>query len=114
MRAVILSPVIDMRFRVSRRYRHVVFAVAMSLVTTLIISGVITGLNAGLDHQFFGHWITGFFVAWPIVFTVILVIAPLVSKFVDAIVEETQKAEAIRPQSTNSLDNGGNESRKGS
>lgn len=88
MKAVILSPVIAMRFRVSRRYRHVVFAVAMSLVTTLIISGVITGLNVGLDRQFFGDWMKGFLVAWPIVFTVILVIAPLVSRCVDAIVEE--------------------------
>jgi ABC-type antimicrobial peptide transport system permease subunit len=78
-----------MRLPVSRRYRHVVFAVVMSFVTTLIISGVITGSNAGLDHQFFDHWIKGFLLAWPIVFIVILVVAPLVSRFVDAIVEET-------------------------
>ena len=78
-----------MRLPVSRRYRHVVFAVAMSFVTTMIVSGVITASNVGLDHQFVDHWVKGFLLAWPIVFIVILVIAPLVSKFVDAIVEET-------------------------
>jgi uncharacterized membrane protein YcfT len=77
-----------MRLPVSRRYRHVVFAVVMSFVTTLIISGVITATQAGLDTQYVDRWMEGFFVAWPIVFIVILVIAPLVSRLVDAIVEE--------------------------
>jgi uncharacterized membrane protein YdjX (TVP38/TMEM64 family) len=65
------------------------FAVVMSLVTTLIVSGVITASLAGLDNQYVHHWIKGFFLAWPIVFIAILVVAPLVSRFVDAIVEET-------------------------
>jgi hypothetical protein len=60
----------------------------MSFVTTLIVSGVITASRAGLDNQYLGHWMKGFFVAWPLVFIVILVIAPLVSRFVEAIVEE--------------------------
>jgi uncharacterized membrane protein YcfT len=81
------SPGIDMRFPVSRRYRHLVFAVIMSLVTALIVSGVITASHAGLDDQYFDHWVKGFFMVWPIVFIVILVIAPLVSRFVDAIAE---------------------------
>ena len=78
-----------MRLPVSRRYRHVVFAGVMSFVTSLIVSGVITASKAGLDAQYVDGWMKGFFVAWPIVFIVILVIAPLVSKFVDAIVGET-------------------------
>lgn len=80
---------IDMRFPVPSRYRHVVFAVVMSFITTLIVSGVITTSHAGLDNQYVDHWMKGFLVAWPIVFVVILVIAPLVSRFVNAIVEET-------------------------
>jgi uncharacterized membrane protein YcfT len=78
-----------MRLPVSRRYRHVLFAGVMSFVTTLIVSGVITASQAGLDAQYVDGWMKGFFVAWPIVFIVILVIAPLVSRFVEAIVEET-------------------------
>jgi hypothetical protein len=60
----------------------------MSFVTTLIVSGVITAAQAGLDTQYVDRWMKGFCVAWPVVFIVILVIAPLVSRFVDAIVEE--------------------------
>jgi uncharacterized membrane protein YcfT len=67
----------------------VVFAGVMSFVTSLIVSGVITASKAGLDAQYVDGWMKGFFVAWPIVFIVILVIAPLVSRFVEAIVEET-------------------------
>jgi hypothetical protein len=78
-----------MRLPVSRRYQHVLFAGVMSFVTSLIVSGVITASRAGLDNHYLDHWMEGFLVAWPIVFTAILVIAPLVSKFVDAIVEET-------------------------
>ncbi|MGH8502425.1 MAG: DUF2798 domain-containing protein [Gammaproteobacteria bacterium] len=60
----------------------------MSLVTSLIVSGVITASRAGLDNEYVISWMKGFFAAWPVVFIVILVIAPLVSRFVDAIVEE--------------------------
>jgi uncharacterized membrane protein YcfT len=61
----------------------------MSFVTSLIVSGVITASQAGLDTQYVDRWIKGFFVAWPLVFIVILIIAPLVSRFVEAIVEQT-------------------------
>jgi hypothetical protein len=50
-------------------------------------TGVITASHAGLDDQYFDHWMKGFFMVWPIVFIVILVIAPLVSRFADALVE---------------------------
>jgi uncharacterized membrane protein YcfT len=89
MKAFALHPGIDMRLPVSRRYRHVVFAGVMSFVTSLIVSGAITASRAGLDNQYLDHWVKGFFVAWPLVFIVILLIAPLVSRFVEAIVEET-------------------------
>ncbi len=77
-----------MRLPVSRRYQHVLFAGVMSFVTTLIVSGVITASQAGMEAQYVDRWMKGFFVAWPLVFIVILVIAPLVSRFVEAIVEE--------------------------
>ncbi len=89
MKAFALHPGIDMRLPVSRRYRHVLFAGIMSFVMTLIVSGVITAAQAGMDTEYVDRWMKGFFVAWPLVFIVILVIAPLVSRFVNAIVEET-------------------------
>jgi hypothetical protein len=88
MKAFALHPGTDMRHPVSRRYRHVLFAGVMSFVTTLIVSGVITASQAGMGTQYADRWMKGFFVAWPLVFIVILVIAPLVSRFVEAIVEE--------------------------
>jgi hypothetical protein len=50
----------------------------MSLITTLIVSGVITASRVGLDNQYVDHWMKGFFLAWPIVFIAVLVIAPCI------------------------------------
>jgi len=44
-------------------------------------------MHVGFSHQFPGAWIKAFCAAWPIVFMAILIIAPLVNKVVDQIVD---------------------------
>ena len=59
----------------------------MSLLMACLMSGVLTAVFAGFNNQFFSHWLNGFVHAWPIAFPAILVIAPLVRKIVDALIE---------------------------
>ncbi|HSH73936.1 MAG TPA: DUF2798 domain-containing protein [Methylophilaceae bacterium] len=70
-----------------RKFRQVVFAAIMSIFTVMIVSATITFMHVGISHQFMGAWIKAFCAAWPIVFTAILIIAPVVNKVVDKIVD---------------------------
>jgi len=69
------------------KFRQVVFAAIMSIFTVMIVSATITFMHVGISQQFPGAWIKAFCAAWPIVFTAILIIAPLVNKVVDKIVD---------------------------
>lgn len=69
------------------RYRAVLFALVMSCFTSMIVSATIIGFRTGSYVQFFKVWPSSVAIAWPIVFVAILVIAPLVNKFLDLFVE---------------------------
>lgn len=68
------------------RFRAVVFAAIMSLFTVLLVSGVLTLWHHGLTAEFPMQWLSGFLTAWPLVFVAILLVAPIVNKWVDQIV----------------------------
>lgn len=73
--------------KISRKFRAIVFAAIMSLFTVMLVSGVLTWRHYGLESGFFLHWLTAFISAWPLVFVAILVVAPIVNKWVDQIVD---------------------------
>ncbi|MFA7349116.1 MAG: DUF2798 domain-containing protein [Methylotenera sp.] len=73
--------------KIPKKYANLVFAFTMSLLMALIMSGVLTALFAGIDHQFISHWLRAFIHAWPIAFPAILIIAPIVKKIVGLITE---------------------------
>ncbi|NOS95408.1 MAG: DUF2798 domain-containing protein, partial [Methylotenera sp.] len=54
--------------KIPKKYANLVFAFTMSLLMALIMSGVLTALFAGIDHQFISHWLRAFIHAWPIAF----------------------------------------------
>lgn len=72
--------------KIPRRFRAVVFAAIMSLFTVLLVSGVLTLRHHRLTSEFLEHWLSGFLTAWPLVFVAILLVAPIVNKWVDQIV----------------------------
>ena len=74
--------------KIAYRYRVVLFALIMSSSTALIVSGIIIYLHSAPDARFMMKWLTAFVTAWPIVFIAILVIAPLVNRFLNLFVEE--------------------------
>jgi len=53
----------------------------MSLIMAYIMSGVLTAIFHGFA-DLFSSWLRGFVIAWPIAFPAVLVIAPLVRRWV--------------------------------
>lgn len=74
--------------KISFRYRSLIFALLMSATTALIVSGIVTYLQAPAGRSLTAKWMKGFLTAWPIVFTLILIFVPFINKFLNLIVEE--------------------------
>ncbi len=77
-----------MASKIPNRYRTVLFALMMSASTALIVSGTIIFLRVQPHTGFIQVWLEAFITAWPIVFVAILIIAPLVNKLLNLLVEE--------------------------
>ncbi|OIR02801.1 hypothetical protein GALL_150090 [mine drainage metagenome] len=69
------------------RYRSLIFALIMSFNTSTIISAVIISLHTHTFAQFIKVWPSSFAIGWPLVFVAILIIAPLVNKFLNLFIE---------------------------
>jgi hypothetical protein len=76
-----------MTYRLPYRYRTVAFAAVMSLCTSMIVSGVLIGMHPRPGKSFLDIWPQAFLTAWPVVFVAILVIAPLVNRLLDRLVD---------------------------
>ena len=77
-----------MAIKLPSRYRVVLFALIMSFNTALLVSGVITFINAPTINLFLQKWPSSFLLGWPLVFLSILYIAPVVHKFIELIIED--------------------------
>ncbi|HEY9118995.1 DUF2798 domain-containing protein [Marinobacter profundi] len=65
------------------RLRQLVFSCYMSGLMSLLMSGVITLANTGLDATFLDRWMPAFLVAWGVAFPLVIFIAPLAGKLTD-------------------------------
>lgn len=69
------------------RWRSVVFAFLLSGLMTLLVSGLTTAINLGLDGFTASLWLAAFIRAWPITFPSVLVVAPIVQRLVGHLVK---------------------------
>lgn len=69
------------------RWRSVVFAFLLSGLMTLLVSGLTTAINLGLDGFTASFWLAAFIRAWPITFPSVLVVAPIVQRLVGHLVK---------------------------
>jgi len=69
------------------QHKTKVFALVMSFNTALMVSGVITFINAPSTNIFLQKWLFNFLLGWPLVFLSIILIGPPVTRFVNLIVE---------------------------
>lgn len=69
--------------------RKLVFAMLMSLVTVNIVSLSILWLQHVPMDRLLEKWLTSISIAWPMVFIIILLIAPILLRFTEWLVKET-------------------------
>lgn len=69
------------------RYRKIVFALLMSLTTSLLVSAVILWRHGVSAQAFPGLWLEAFTGAWPVVFISILLIAPRLDRLLNHLVD---------------------------
>lgn len=65
------------------RLRHLVFGFYMSGMMSLLMSGVITFINTGMDSAFIYRWLPAFLVAWAVAFPLVTFIAPIAVKLTE-------------------------------
>ena len=65
------------------KYEQITFIFFVSICMSCVVSGVSVLNTAGFIEKFFGFRMTGWLKSWIIAFPSLLVIAPLVRRFVD-------------------------------
>ncbi|MCB5186504.1 DUF2798 domain-containing protein [Methylobacillus caricis] len=73
--------------KLSRKYRKIMFALVMSASTSMIVSCIILFSRHVPSRVFLEQWAKAFSIAWPVVFVAILLIAPMVNKLLNLVVE---------------------------
>jgi len=73
--------------RLPAKYSNLLFGGMLSIIMVTIISGAVVVVNQGLSVDMPRQWLKGFVSAWPIAFPTVLVVAPLVRKFVARLTE---------------------------
>lgn len=69
--------------RLAARAKPIVFALLMASVTVSVVTFVLIAMNFGLGPGFLRIWLKSFAVAYVIVVPFILLVGPLVQRFVD-------------------------------
>ena len=65
---------------IPKRFSPLVFAVLLTGVMTLVISGVATAINVGLPSDFLPRWVHAWLPNWAIACPVLLVVRPFVQR----------------------------------
>ena len=73
----------------SKKYSDILFTLIMGFKMSLLMTLIITYINTGMDEKF----VTRFFKAWvlslPIAISAILIVGPMARKFVDKITKSS-------------------------
>lgn len=71
-----------------KRFGPALFGFILSGLMSFLVSGIATYRAVGLAPGFFGLWSTAWIAAWLVAFPVVLVVAPLTRRTVDALVTQ--------------------------
>lgn len=71
---------------IARRYAPLLFALILSGVMSLMVSGVATFRTMGLVQNFASLWMGGWLSAWALAFPLVLLISPLTRRLVERLV----------------------------
>jgi hypothetical protein len=67
----------------SKKYYQIIFIFFVSLGMSIVMSGIITAVNTGLEGNFFYRWFMAWIVALPLAFIAGNIFAPISRKLTD-------------------------------
>lgn len=70
--------------KLPKKYAGVLFSLYASAVMVLIVSAVLVALNTGIDAGYPLRLLKAYFITWPIAFASLLLVRPLVVRWVAA------------------------------
>ena len=70
--------------KLPKKYAGVLFSLFASAVMVLIVSGVLVALNTGIDAGYPLRLLKAYLITWPVAFASLLLVRPLVVKWVAA------------------------------
>jgi len=68
---------------IPRRYSPLVFAVLLTGIMTLVISGIATAINVGLPSDFLARWVRAWLPNWAVACPVLLLVRPFVQRLTE-------------------------------
>jgi len=71
-----------------RKFAPALFGFILSGLMSLLVSSIAIVRATGLTPDFVGMWATGWVTAWLVAFPVVLVVAPLTRRAVDALIAQ--------------------------
>ena len=74
------------------RFAPILFGLFLSGIMSFIVSGLATWRAISFGGRFMGDWMSAWSFSWPIAFATVLVVAPLVRKFVARLVQKEDAA----------------------
>ena len=74
--------------KLPKKYAGVLFSLYASAVMVLIVSAVLVALNTGIDAGYPLRLLKAYLITWPVAFASLLLVRPLVVKWVEASVAD--------------------------
>jgi len=69
----------------SKKYSNLLFILVMGFGMSLLMTLIITYINTGMDHDYLNRFLKAWVVGLPIAITAALLVGPVAKKFVDKI-----------------------------
>ena len=74
---------------IPKKFSHLVFTLIMGFGMSLLMTLIITYINTGMDNEFIDRFLKAWSISFPIAITAILIVAPIARKFVDKITKSS-------------------------
>ena len=72
-----------------KKYFDLIFILIMGFGMSLLMTLIITFINTGMDEQFINRFLKAWSISFPIAISAILIVAPIARKFVDKITKSS-------------------------
>ena len=74
---------------IPKKFSNLVFTLIMGFGMSLLMTLIITYINTGMDSEFIYRFLKAWSISVPIAITAILIVAPIARKFVDKITKSS-------------------------